>query len=561
MRMTSLPGCPKLPGMRKPLYAAFIGALIAASATVPGLGNGTLWDNSETAYGEVAREILLTHDWVVMHLNASPWFVQPPLYFWIAALCAKIFGVSSFALRLPSALATMAMGAMTAYALARQAGWRAGVYAGVVLSTCLMQAIVGRLAIMDALLDASVTLAILWWFRAVQTGSGRYAALGWVAVAVGFLAKGPVAPVIALLVIVPYYAWEARSGKARLPSWPACIGGIALFAGIVAPWFGALIARTGLHSVITLIGHYTFGRYTGTIENQSGPVWYYVPVFILGFFPWIAYFPSAVRFGAAALHAAERERPAPNAQLLRLAFVWTALPFLFFSFAKTKLPNYIALEFPAPALLVALYFDDAVRRLRSRSAIVSTAAVPVTILLLAVAIVIFSRDNRLTSDLQGLATYLGAVGAAIFLGSLVTFIVLAMGRRPETAPYVLGVSMIFAVTFIGLALPLTDRFKPIPHLARVIDARIRPGDAIAIQNVAGSNGLLFYTRPPVYVLANPGSPRGRDPRSVLCSSQRTWLVAPAVQRHVQRGYGKRRSLVAAWGKAHLYLYSGGRCTR
>src|SRR5579884_1842614 len=153
--------CPKLPLMPSPLRAALIAAGIAALVTIPGLGNGTLWDNSETAYGEVAREILITHDWVVMHLNGSPWFVQPPLYFWIAALCAKVFGLTSFALRLPSALATIGMGFAVTYTLARSFGARAGIYAGVALSTCLMQAIVGRLAIMDALLDFAVAISIL----------------------------------------------------------------------------------------------------------------------------------------------------------------------------------------------------------------------------------------------------------------------------------------------------------------------------------------------------------------------------------------------------------------
>src|ERR1700677_4638628 len=108
--MTSAPGC-QTPSvdMERPARAAFVGALIAALITLPGLGVGTLWDNSETAYGEVAREILLTHDWIVMHLNGAAWFVQPPLFFWIAALSAKLFGVTAFALRLPAALATIAM--------------------------------------------------------------------------------------------------------------------------------------------------------------------------------------------------------------------------------------------------------------------------------------------------------------------------------------------------------------------------------------------------------------------------------------------------------------------
>ena len=60
------------PLVSAPARAALVGALAAALITLPGLGGGTLWDNSETAYGEVAREILLTHDWVVMHLNGVP---------------------------------------------------------------------------------------------------------------------------------------------------------------------------------------------------------------------------------------------------------------------------------------------------------------------------------------------------------------------------------------------------------------------------------------------------------------------------------------------------------
>ncbi|HZZ65667.1 MAG TPA: glycosyltransferase family 39 protein, partial [Candidatus Baltobacteraceae bacterium] len=268
--------------MRNSLRAALIAAAVAALVTIPGLGSGTLWDNSETAYGEVAREILLTHDWVVMHLNAFPWFVQPPLYFWIAALLAKIFGITTFALRLPAALATIVMGGLTAYAVTRQAGLRAGLYAGVILSTSLMQAIVGRLAIMDALLDLTVAFTIFWWFRSLQTGRDKYVMLGWASAALGFLAKGPVAPVISLLVIAVYFFWERRATNARLPSWKAWAAGVLVFAAIIAPWLIALIAAKGSHSMVRLIGHYTIGRYTGTIENQSGPVWYYLPVLILG---------------------------------------------------------------------------------------------------------------------------------------------------------------------------------------------------------------------------------------------------------------------------------------
>ena len=233
-----------------PARAAIVGAVVAALVTLPGLGVGTLWDNSETAYGEVAREILLTHNWVVMHLNGVPYFVQPPLYFWARrglSRCSSDIR-RAFALRLPSALATIALSALTGYAVARQAGTRVGAYAAVILSTCLMQAVIGRLAIMDALLDLAVAMTIFWWFRGLETGRDRYVIYGWIAAGGGFLAKGLVAPAIALLVIVPFYLWNRRYEPTCAPSARAWIVGLVAFVAIVAPWPIALVVALPLLS-------------------------------------------------------------------------------------------------------------------------------------------------------------------------------------------------------------------------------------------------------------------------------------------------------------------------
>ncbi|MHB8177524.1 MAG: ArnT family glycosyltransferase [Vulcanimicrobiaceae bacterium] len=544
--------------MSKPLRAALVGAAIAALATLPGLGVGTLWDNSETAYGEVAREILLTGDWIVMHSNGHPWFVQPPLYFWIAAIFAKLFGVTSFALRLPSALATIAMGGMTGYAVARQRGTRAGIYAGVILSTCLMQAIMGRLAIMDALLDLAVSLSIFWWFRALETGRDRYAVYGWIAAGFGFLAKGPVAPVAALLVIVPYYLWNRRMERTYAWSPRAWIAGLAGFVLIVAPWLVLLGMRTGLGSIVTLIGHYTIGRYTGVIENQAGPIWYYIPVVILGFFPWIAFLPVAAAFAVQRLRANSVD--ANLARLLRLAVVWAVVPFLFFSFARTKLPNYIALEFPAFALLLALYFDDVARRGSSRAATISAGAVPVTVALVAIGVALFARDNRLTNDTLALVPDLLVMGGAIVAGSILTTVMLALRRGSMFGLYALAAAMLVAVDVLAIfAVPQTERFKPIPKLAAVIDRLRRPGDAVAIEHLAGGNALLFYTAPPVYALS-PHDGNGAHhvaPRSIICTARRVFVVAPAGPLPT---YGREVRFITRAGKAALVLYHGPACT-
>ena len=530
---------------------------MAALATLPGLGTGTLWDNSETAYGEVAREVLLTHDWIVLHLNGAPWYVQPPLYFWIAAAFARAFGVTEFALRLPAALATIAMAGAVGYVVARVASARAALLAAVVLSTSLMQAVVGRLAIMDALLDLAVAVAILSWFAALRTGGARWWYGGWVALALGTLAKGPVALVTTLLVVVPWAVWEARAGgRIAVPGVRRVVAGVALFATLLAPWAIALYRAAGFVAFDEMVGHYTVGRYLGTIENQSGPIWYYVPVVILGFFPWIAFLvPASWR---AWRDAAER-----TGSLARLALVWAIVPFVFFSFAKTKLPNYIALELPAFAVLVAVWFDGVADGAERRAALVWTAVVPVTIGGVAFALWAFSHDNKLTSDLQQLRTDFAALGAVIFLGSVACFAALAVRRTAWLGPFALGGASVLALLIIALlGEPLVEGFKPIPHLAAVVDRERRPGDIVAIQGVSGGNALVFYTHPSVARLDGPSevaTDPSTDPKRAICGASRAFVVTSKKRPATDPTYGRSRHVLATSNNDVLFLYDGPRC--
>jgi 4-amino-4-deoxy-L-arabinose transferase-like glycosyltransferase len=520
-----------------PVRAALLGAFFAAFVTLPGLGTGTLWDNSETTYGEVAREILLTHDWVVMHLNGFDWYVQPPLYFWIAALFAHVFGPTAFAMRLPSALATIAMGGTVGYATARIAGERAGMVAAIVLSTSLMQAIVGRLAIMDALLDFAVAAAVLWWYRAFEpSGSPRRRdtafVCGALALAVGTLAKGPVAPVITVLVAGVWLLWERRAGKVAVPRRRGIALAVVAYAAVTLPWFVALGTRVGPGAITQLIGHYTVGRYTGVIENQTGPIWYYVPVVILGFFPWIAFVPVAV---AAALREVRR----PEGAFTRLAIVWAVAPFVFFSFANTKLPNYVALMLPALAILVALWFERVRAGADRRAAVISAATIPVFIGLVAVAIGIFSRSNRLDFDLAAVNEQLAVLGVAMLAGSLLTVVAIARRSTAAWSPYVLALTSGALVLFIALvAEPVAEPLKPMPPIARTIEAARKPGDTVAIGGVSGGNGLIFYTAPPVRDIKN-----NAGFVSTICVGGDHWVVVrpPDAQRLVDLARSQQRT--------------------
>jgi 4-amino-4-deoxy-L-arabinose transferase-like glycosyltransferase len=509
-----------------PGRAALWGALFAALVTLPGLAAGTLWDNSETVYGEVAREVSLSGDWIVMHHNGAPWFVQPPLYFWLGALMGRLFGIGEFALRLPSALATIIASGVLGYAVARVRGAQTGIVAAVVLATSLMQAVLGRLAIMDALLDLSVTVGIICWFAALEPNvaagpvarAPRSAAFlcGTLALAFGTLAKGPVAPVIALLVIGVWLAWETRLGERCYWPSPALIGAsLAGFALVVLPWFVAVSLRVGPHATAELLGHYTIGRYTGVIESQSGPWWYYVPVVILGFFPWIAFLPVAAR-------ATLADARTPSGSLARLALVWAVVPFVFFSCAQTKLPNYVALLLPALAIGAALWFERLVFGREQRAGLWSAATLPIGVMLVGIAMWLFARSNQLE-----LAPFLGVLrmlGVGMLGGTLLVTASIWFRQMARWTPFIVAATSGGLMLFIALiAEPRAEAFKPIPAFAHLIGAHAAPGATLAVRGVSGAYALIFYTHPGVRSVDEDETAY----LAAMCPRTDLWLVTRA----------------------------------
>jgi 4-amino-4-deoxy-L-arabinose transferase-like glycosyltransferase len=402
-----------------------------------------------------------------------------------------------------------------------------------------MQAVVGRLAIMDALLDLCVLVAIAGAYRAFGPHDEPRARTPAVlataaALAFGTLAKGPVAPVIVVLVVGLWLGWERRlSGAIATPTRAALAAACALYALIVLPWFVAISLRVGPQATIELIGHYTVGRYTGIIENQGGGIYYYVPVVILGFFPWIAFAPAALAHGF-------RIRRDPQASLTRLALVWSILPFVFFSFAQTKLPNYIALLIPALAILVALWFDRSADGFDRRTGLVSAASIPLFVAGVATAIAVFSHNNAL--ELGPVQPLLQALGAMMLAGSLVTAAALVFRRTLAAAPFALACTGGAAIVFIGLvAEPFVEHLKPIPQVARLIQAQRAPGSRVAIRTIGGTNGLAYYTTPGIITIDDT------DPSylALICRTSDIYVVtraqdAPKLE-FLARGLGRAAS--------------------
>ena len=315
------------------LLALAAGLLLLRLGAVPLLGP------DEPRYARVAVEMQRAHEWVTPTLAGTPWLEKPPLYYWLAGVAYRLFGENEAAARLPAVVAAVSLVGVTAFLGARLMGAAAGLHAGFILATSLLWFAFGRAASMDMLLSACVTLAVgliaLRLFGAA--GSWAVPAAG-AAIGLATLAKGPLGLLLPGLVVVGFAAFTRDLRPLRLALHPLAL---VSFLAVAAPWYGAILADQGRHFVDVFLLNHNVARFTSTVHNHPGPIFYYVPILLAGFFPWSGFLLPALA------------GTKPRREKLDLFLVlWLALPFAFFSLAGSKLPGYVLPCLPPLALLM-----------------------------------------------------------------------------------------------------------------------------------------------------------------------------------------------------------------
>src|SRR5579864_4003360 len=246
-----------------------------------GLGQFGLIGADEPRYAQVAREMLDRHDWITPVLGGHPWLEKPPLYYWQAMLVYSVLGVSDVAARVPSAIdATLLV--IAVYLFFRR--FRRGVEVDGALITASCAGVVGyaRAASMDMALAAAFSVGMLAWW-AWREGERRiYLALFYFCIALGMLAKGPVAPSLAAASVV-LFAAAAREPRliVRTFWWP----GISLFCAIALPWYIAVETRNPQFFREFIVEH-NLARFTTDLYHHRPRFWYYLPVTAVALMPW-----------------------------------------------------------------------------------------------------------------------------------------------------------------------------------------------------------------------------------------------------------------------------------
>jgi 4-amino-4-deoxy-L-arabinose transferase-like glycosyltransferase len=469
------------------LLAAFCGFLFFY-----GLGAFGLLGADEPRYAQVAREMLDRSDWVTPTLQGKAWLEKPVLYYWEAMLAFRAAGVSDQAARLPGAF-DAAMLIAVVYLFLRK--FRPGSELDGALITASSAGMIGfaHAAATDMPLAACFAIALLAWYAWYESRRNIFLVFFYLFLALGTLAKGPVAPALAGVILFLFIAAK-REWRAILRTlW---IPGIALYLAVMLPWYLAVQMRNPEFFRFFILEH-NLARFSQDVYHHRQPFWFYLPVFLLAMMPWTIVLVLAVAERVRLLWAEGRHAfsSAEDSWTLFL-FIWMLVPVLFFSASQSKLPGYILPAVPAGALLVAEYLADRRRERKSFSGLFAAAQGILCGMLifaaLSAASVASSRHLR-----WGTGNYAAIAIAVLFAIGISAGLLSRNGLR-LLRPVTMAAVVLSVAAIIRLAAPAVDATQSARPIAESIQAFSREPVPIALYHInrVQEYGLEFYLNRP-----------------------------------------------------------------
>lgn len=487
---------PGLSGREPLLFAAW--ALLLCAAIAYQLGSRALFEPDEGRNAEVMREMSASGDYFVPRLNNLLFLDKPFLYYAAGGLAMKALGAHELAARLPAVLCTLAL-AFGVGALARRWwGDRAGALAGLAAAATPLPLFYTQIVIFDAMLTLWICAAVAALYlaveRAPEDATGRsfryWAVVAWAAMGLGVLTKGPVALLVPLAAVLPWALWRRRAGRLLERGAP-----LVLFV-LIGPWLWA-VSRADPDFLHYALVTETWSRLTSNELKRDAPIWYYLPVFLVGVLPWSMVVLAGARRIAAAWRARESD--------IRFLVLWFAVPFGLFSGMHSKRVHYILPVVPAIVLLAIWLW---VRTPEGDRLPGVRAAATFWSLFGAVALAVgLGAAPRLLTRVEGIesaqvATVLVALGSAWLLAGAAAYL---SCRSPLRA---FGALTLPSLGVLLLTAPLADGVGA-RRSARGLAQSIEEAHGSAIEVVAVETfpaSLPFYLGRPLVLTSVDGAP-------------------------------------------------------
>jgi 4-amino-4-deoxy-L-arabinose transferase-like glycosyltransferase len=336
-----------------------VGLAFVVGLRLATLGAYPLMDPTESRYAEIARKMLASGQWIMPQFDYGvPFWGKPPLSTWLSALSMAVFGVNEFAARLPSLFLLLLTGYLVYWLAGLRSGRDQALWSVTIFSVTGLVFIAAGAVMTDPALALGTTCSMAGFWVAVESRDGRHrlqaSLLFFGGLAIGLLAKGPVAVILTGLPIGLWVMWTRRwrDTWARLP-W---IAGTLATALVVVPWYW-MAERTspgflnyflvGEHWKRFTVSGWQGDLYGAAHARPKGTIWLQ---WLVAALPW-----SVLILGWVARQAWRWRNKAASMQLdawgLYLV-LWSMAPMIFFTVSGNVLATYVLPGLPALALWV-----------------------------------------------------------------------------------------------------------------------------------------------------------------------------------------------------------------
>jgi len=456
------------PGAKQPLFELI--AVIAASAFAFTFGLGRLGflGPDEPRYAEVAREMFASGDYISTRLCGCLWFEKPVLQYWMSAVGYHLFGVNEFAARLPSALSALLTVTLVGLVLRRLGYFRMSVAAPLVLATSGMFISYAHVTAQDMILTAAMTASLLsayLWTRSSGRTRAAYWILAFVFMGFAVLAKGLVGIVLVASIFGAHLIMTGQLSRVR---WRDCLIGTVVFLAVAGAWYVPVTMRHGWPFIQEFFIRHHFERYTTNEFGHPQPFYFFLLVAIAGAVPWSFFLiPAVVRL------VKLKPRNAGRDSLIVLAWIWTLLPLLFFSFSGSKLPGYILPISPAMAIIIGAEVERVWSGDRARVLMLAQWMTALCVLSIGIGLIIFARREAVSLG--------GPAGALLFLPLMtaaLSAVALGAGKRRWFIAGAAAVVLSAILCTVANLLPVLRDEVSLKPLSLEAAAALRPGEKI-----------------------------------------------------------------------------------
>lgn len=451
------------------------------------LGVRPLFVPDEGRYAEIAREMVTRHDFITPYLNSIKYFEKPPFFYWMGALAIKLGGVNLWALRSINAIIAI-IGCVSTYTTARILYGRVtGIVSTIVLSTSMLYFVMAHMISLDLPVTVFIAISLycfllasriptMWLCRTLLYTAASSAALA-------VLTKGLIGIVLPGLIVA---LWMTITGKWQLLKKLPVISSLVIFFLIATPWHYLVNHYNPEFFHFYFIEQHIL-RYTDKSIGHYQPAWFFIPVLMLGLFPWIVFLPQAI---ATSLPRAWRTRHEYQSELFFIC--WAVVVFIFFSFSKSKLIPYILPVIPPLAILLGKYLA----RFKASSGtkigygVMALCSISIACFLWRV------ESNTPFPDPDKAMAYLRLASSCLVIGSVISM--LLSFKRPQQS---------FIITSLTAAIFLLTSYSAVPYidsrtirpLATTLNTLIKPQDRVITYNQYYQD-LPFYLQRRVSIL-------------------------------------------------------------